>query len=193
MESARDRRLPGGERVARAPRARAEWRIPGSRNSLTSAGASDSAFDRAVDRARRFSWAQVGQGLGLTLIVAVPTLAAAEGLDRSFRPAIDRGGAGWVGFGLVVALAFLAGGAIAARGRATWWMASVQGAALAASGIAVLLGADLVRRGILGQAEGSTTVLFYWSLGILVSLTMSIAGALLWYLAGARRQHSRRA
>ena len=130
---------------------------------------------------RGFSWAQVAQGLGLTLIVAVPTLAAAEGLDRSFKPAIDRGGAGWAGFGLVVALAFLAGGAIAGRGRATWRAASAQGATQGALGIVVLLGADLVRRGIVGDAEASTTVVLYWLLGTLASLTMAISGALLWH------------
>ena len=145
-----------------------------------------------ADGATGFSWVQVAQGLVLTLIVAVPTLAVAEGLDRRYQPVIDRGGAGWVGFGLIVVLAFLAGGAVAGRRHATCSMASAEGATQGALGAVVLVGADLLRRAVLGEAEGSTTVLFYWFLGTLICLTTSIAGALLWHGATARRRHAPR-
>lgn len=117
---------------------------------------------------------RVGLGILLTLVIAVPTLVAAE--DWHGRPLIDQGGYGWLVPAFVTALAFAAGGAVAGRHAGRAPRALGHGLVVGAVAVLALLAADVVRRLIMNPTL-PMGVVYYWLDGAAVALFLSLAGA----------------
>lgn len=124
-------------------------------------------------------------GLLLTLGVSVPTLAVAE--DWHGRPLIDQGGLGWLVPAVVVALAFVGGGALAGRQGSGPWRSLAEGLWVGVPAVVVLLAADAVRRLIFNPTLPDG-VLAYWAEAAAAALFFSVLGAV---AAGRWRGHRR--
>lgn len=127
-------------------------------------------------------------GVALTLAVSVPCLVVEEGWHR--RALIDRSIA-WVPFAVAVALAFLLGGAVAARGVAPHRRLSALGRGLACGLVSILclLGGDLVRRDLVLREGLSLGVVELWLIAGAGAVVLATTGAA---LAAGRRAHRRR-
>lgn len=104
-------------------------------------------------------------GLLVILGVSVPCLVVEE--DWHGRAMIDLGSALWVPFAVAVAMAFLAGGAIAATARGSrrktaHLVAFGRGSSCGAAAIVLLVACDLVRRFGIAHVGLSAGVLELW-------------------------------
>ncbi|MGH9081941.1 MAG: hypothetical protein ACRDY3_09550 [Acidimicrobiales bacterium] len=113
-------------------------------------------------------------GLALTMVVSVPTLVIAE--DWHGHPLIDQGGLGWMVPGAVVALAFLAGGALAGRAGRRAAGALTRGIGVGALAVLLLLAADIARR-LLMNPTLPAGVVAYWMDGAAAALFMALVGS----------------
>ena len=123
-------------------------------------------------------------GLALTLVVAIPTMAVEE--DWHGRPMIDQPNAGWAVPMVIVALAFAAGGALAARLERRVTGAVAQGAVVGLAAVAVLLAADAVRRAA-GHETLPAGVVHLWIAAAAGSAFLAVAGAVIGHLGWCRR------
>jgi hypothetical protein len=129
----------------------------------------------ATRPARRFDWIRVAIGLIVTLVVSVPTLAIEE--DWHGQPLIDQSDHKWVLPAIVVAVAFVIGGMIAASRRRWWLDGALHGLAVGVVATAVLLAADAVRRHGLHKAANPGVFKLWVVAGIAASALGAIGGA----------------
>ena len=113
-------------------------------------------------------------GLGVTLLVAVPTLVAGE--DWHGRPLIDQPGLAWVVPMVVTALAFVAGGAVAGRRQPRLRAAVGCGFAMGILAVLLLLAADVTRRVLLDPTL-PMGVVRYWIEASAGSTVLAMLGA----------------
>lgn len=85
-------------------------------------------------------------GLATVLVVTVPTMVLAEVWQG--KPLIDHPSRWWLLPAAIAVVAFAAGGAVGARGRASTGRALVAGLAVAVPAVLVLLAGDAVRRAV---------------------------------------------
>ncbi len=123
-----------------------------------------------------FDWARAAVGLAVTLVISVPTLA----LEENWRgaPLIDQPHHKWVVPAVVVAVAFVAGGVIAASRRRWWLDGSLHGLAVGVAAAAILLVADAIRRHGLHKAANPGVVRLWVVAAIAACLLGAIGGAL---------------
>jgi hypothetical protein len=113
-------------------------------------------------------------GTATILVVTVPVMVMAE--DWQGVPLIDHPGAWWLLPAAVAVAAFVAGGAVAARGRSPVGRALLSGLVAGLSSVAVLLAGDVVRR-ILYNPTLPAGVVAYWVEASAVALGAALAGA----------------
>lgn len=121
-------------------------------------------------------WGAVALGLGFTLVLAVPTLAIEE--DWHGRPMIDEHGAGWLVPLVLVALAFIVGGALAARRTHRAGGAVAGGAVVGTAAVAVLVVADAIRRAAAHKLI-SPDVVHLWAAAAIGSIFLAALGGFL--------------
>lgn len=114
-------------------------------------------------------------GLGVTLLVAVPTLVVAE--DWHGRPLIDQPGLGWVIPTVITALAFVAGGAVAGRRQPRLRAAVGCGFAMGLLTVLLLLAADVTRRALQNPTL-PMGVVRYWIEAAVGSTMLALVGAI---------------
>lgn len=132
-------------------------------------------------------------GLVLTMVVSVPCMIVEE--DWHGHPMIDLGTLLWIPFAVLVALAFLAGGAIAAgapsRRRSTparWAAAFGVGLSCGLAAILALVACDLVRRFVVLREGLSFGVVELWIVAGAGAIVLGgIGGAIGHALARRRR------
>lgn len=116
---------------------------------------------------------QIALGLLVALGVAVPALAWAE---SGRVPMIDRHGELWVLPAALVVAGVFAGGLRAGHREVRLTSALAVGATVGTLCTAVLLAADLVRRGVLGHGVPEGVALL-WLDGALVTIVVALCGA----------------
>ncbi len=146
------------------------------------AAAPTSSFRRSV---RPASVLRLLAGIGVTLIVAAPTLVIEE--DWHGRPMIDQPGHLWVVPALVVAAAFALGGALGARGLVELWRALWHGLLVGVVSAGLLFLADVVRRAMADQVT-PRGVWRLWIEGVAVSVVLASLGGAVSYLRAIRRR-----
>jgi hypothetical protein len=130
---------------------------------------------RPAATGRRFDWSRVVIGLIITLVVSVPTLAIEE--DWHGSPLIDQPDHKWVLPAILVALAFVIGGMIAASRRRWWLDGALHGLAVGVVATALLLAADVVRRHGLHKAANPGVFKLWVVAAIAASALGAIGGA----------------
>lgn len=113
-------------------------------------------------------------GTATILVVTVPVMVVAE--DWQGVPLIDHPGAWWLLPAAIAVAAFVAGGAVAARGRSPLGRALLCGLAAGLSSAVVLLGGDVVRR-VLYNPTLPAGVVAYWAEASAVALVAALGGA----------------
>lgn len=122
-----------------------------------------------------FDWARAAIGLAVTLVISVPTLALEESWHGT--PLIDQPHHKWVVPAVVVAVAFVIGGVIAASRRLWWLDGSLHGLAVGVAAAAILLVADAIRRHGLHKASNPGVVRLWVVAAIAACLLGAIGGA----------------
>jgi hypothetical protein len=122
-----------------------------------------------------FDWARTAIGFAVTLVISVPTLALEENWHGA--PLIDQPHHKWVLPAVVVAVAFVIGGVIAASRRRWWLDGSLHGLAVGVAATAVLLAADAIRRHGLHKAANPGVVRLWVVAAIAACLLGAIGGA----------------
>jgi hypothetical protein len=126
-----------------------------------------------VDRGSRRRWVDVALPALLELVVAVPTMAVEESWHG--RPMIDQHDGLWLVAGVVVAIAFLGGGALAGyRLPAAAAKHAVIATALA---VAVMLVGALARRLFVAHEGVPHSVQLLWWLGSGTALVLGAVGS----------------
>jgi len=133
---------------------------------------------------RWLRWPDVLVPALLMLAVAVPTMAIEE--DWHGRPMIDQGTPLALVAGCLVAVAFLAGGAVAGRRRPS--AAAGNATAAAAVAVAVLLVGAVSRRLWFAHEGVPGAVARLWCLGVLASFLLSAVGSQLGRLLARDRR-----
>jgi hypothetical protein len=124
---------------------------------------------------RGAKWAKIALPTCLVLIVSIPVMVVEE--DWHGRPMIDEGTHLWILPALLVASAFLFGGALAGfRSPSTAVAHAVPAASFA---LAILLLGAVVRRFWVVHEGVPNAVVLLWCLGIIGALTLSLIGSLL--------------
>jgi hypothetical protein len=126
-------------------------------------------------RSRGGRWTDIGLSTCLVLAVSVPTMALEE--DWNGRPMIDETNHLWIIAAFLVAAAFLVGGAMAGYRRPA--AAATDSAAAAGIAVAVLLMGAVSRRLWMTHQDVPFAVARLWCLGVVASLLLSSAGAML--------------
>jgi len=144
-----------------------------------------SSVTRAGRVAERLRVRIMVQGLVVTLVVTVPTLALEE--DWHGRPMIDQPGHLWVIPTFVVAAGFALGGAVCARRSAELWLALWRGVILGTIVAGGLLAADVARRFERHQSL-SGGVLRLWVEAALLSIVIASLGGAAGYLRTSFRR-----
>ena len=120
-------------------------------------------------------WAEIALPACLVLIVSIPVMIVEE--DWHGRPMIDEGTHLWILPALLVASAFLLGGALAGfRGPSA---AAAHAVSAASFALAILLLGEVVRRFWVVHQGVPITVVQLWCLGIIGALILSLFGSLL--------------
>lgn len=145
------------------------------------APAGDPDASRHGTRHRGFRWG-VASTL-LELMVSVPTLAVEETWHG--RPMIDQSSALWLVPAVLVAVAFVAGGAIAGY-HLRPAEAATHATVAASLAVALLLTAEVIRRFWLAHESVPNSVARLWYVGAAVALLLSAAGSQLGRLRSLR-------
>ena len=131
--------------------------------------------ERVARRELETEWAEIALPACLVLIVSIPVMIVEE--DWHGRPMIDEGTHLWILPVLLVASAFLFGGALAGfRDPSAALAHDVPAASFAL--LALLLGAVLRRFWVVHEGV-PIAVVYLWCLGIIVALMLSLIGSLL--------------
>jgi peptidoglycan/LPS O-acetylase OafA/YrhL len=138
-------------------------------------GPAPSPGPAATRPARRFDWPRVVIGLIVTLVVSVPTLAIEE--DWHGQPLIDQPDHKWVLPTILVAVAFVIGGMIAASRRRWRLDGALHGLSVGVVATALLLAADVVRRHSLHKAANPGVFKLWVVAAIAASALGAIGGA----------------
>lgn len=121
----------------------------------------------------------------VTLVIAIPVLLLAEGLNRRSVPAIDQGNYAWVRYGAAVLGAFFFGGAISGRRRRSISGAMIQGLLTGFGCSAVLIASDVIRRVLLDKPIISPIVAL-WIIGTFCATFAALIGGIAGGLCGRK-------
>jgi hypothetical protein len=130
--------------------------------------------ERQMRSSLRTKWAEIGVPVCLVLIISVPVMIVEESWHG--RPMIDEGNHLWIAPALLVASAFLFGGALAGFRRPS--NAVRRSVAVAVLALAILLSGAALRRSWVVHEGTQNAVLFLWCLGAMGSLVLSWIGSL---------------